>query len=154
MTAIDALNGEELEGRNVIVIGGGVMGTETALYLTRQGRAVTIITRRAADQLAVELFDHNNRLLLLQLVQDAGIRVCADALPQRLERDGVVVRHAGSEKKISGDGFVFAGRMLSANALSAELEKSGKHCISIGDCVKPGRIMDAVWGAFHAVREL
>lgn len=154
MTAIGALNGEELEGRKVIVIGGGIMGTETALYLAQQGRAVTIITRRAADQLAVELFDHNNRLMLLRMVQAADITVCADAKPQRLERDGVVVKHEGAEKKISGDGFVFAGRMISVNTLSVELAKSGKKIISIGDCVKPARIMDAVWGAFHAVREL
>jgi hypothetical protein len=29
-----------------------------------------------------------------------------------------------------------------------------KNIISIGDCVKSGTIMDAVWGAFQAVREL
>ena len=74
-------------------------------------------------------------------------------MPVRLETDGVVVEQEGTEKKLPVDSLVYAGRMVSHNELSESL-KNETNVFSIGDCVKPDRIMDAVWGAFETVREI
>jgi hypothetical protein len=65
--------------------------------------------------------------------------------------DGVVkVDQNGAEKKIPVDSVVFAGRMTSQNELYESL-KNTENVTPIGDCVEPGRIMDAVWGGFNTV---
>jgi hypothetical protein len=51
------------------------------------------------------------------------------------------------------DSLVFAGRLFPDNDLGKSLGDM-PNSISIGDCVKSGTIMDAVWGGFQAVREI
>jgi 2-enoate reductase len=153
LTVIQVLSGMEPRGEKILVMGGGVIGCETAVYLARRGKQVTISTRRDADALAADLFDHNNREMLLLMIKAANINVLSGTVPVKLEKDGVVSNQQGVEKKISVDSLVFAGRFMPENGLSKALGNTG-NIFSIGDCVQPGRIMDAVWGAFNAVREI
>jgi len=153
LTAIQVFNGMEPKGKHVLVMGGGIMGTETALYLARQGKQVTITTRREAEELAQELYDHNNRDMLLRMVKGEDITVLSKAVPVKLEEDGVVIDQEGTEKKIAVDSMVYAGPLTSQKELYESLE-STENVTCIGDCVAPGRIMDAVWGGFNAAREI
>ena len=153
LTVIQVLNGVEPQGEKILVMGGGVIGCETALYLARQGKQVTISTRRDANALAEDLYDHNNHDVLLMMIKAAEITVLSETIPVRVENDGVVVEQSGAEKKIPVDSLVFAGRMIPENDLSRSLEKMST-VFSVGDCVKPERIMESVWGGFKAVREI
>ncbi len=153
LTVIDVLKGKMPQGKKVLVIGAGVYGCETAVYLAQQGKEVTITTRRDDDALAADLFDHNNRLKLLLMIEEAGINVISGVVPLRTENGGILVSQDGSEKKITADSFVFAGRLFPKNNLS-KFFKDSKNVFSIGDCVKPESIMSAVWGGFNTVREI
>jgi 2-enoate reductase len=152
LTAIQVFSGIEPQGERILVMGGGVIGCETAVYLAHQGKQVTISTRRDADALAADLFDHNNREMLLLMIKAANINVLSGTVPVKVEKNGVVANQQGAEKKISVDSLVFAGRFMPENGLSNAFGNTG-NIFSIGDCVQPGRIMDAVWGAFNTVRE-
>ncbi|MCK5422327.1 MAG: FAD-dependent oxidoreductase [Deltaproteobacteria bacterium] len=153
LTVIQVLNGMELRGEKILVMGGGVIGCETALYLARQGKQVTISTRRDKALLAEDLYDHNNRDVLLMMIKAAEINVLSEAVPVRFENSNVIVDKKGVEKKIAVDNLVFAGRMIPENGLSKSLENAS-NIFSVGDCVEPARIMEAVWGAFKTVREI
>ncbi|MCX5887047.1 MAG: FAD-dependent oxidoreductase [Proteobacteria bacterium] len=153
LTAIQVFSGIEPQGERILVMGGGVIGCETAVYLARRGKQVTISTRRDADALAADLFDHNNREMLLLMIKAANINVLSGTVPVKVEKDSVVADQSGAEKKISVDSLVFAGRFMPENGLSKALGNTG-NIFSIGDCVEPGRIMDAVWGGFNTVREI
>lgn len=153
LTAIQVFNGMEPKGHHVLVMGGGVMGTETAYYLARQGKKVTLTTRRESEELARELFDHNNRDMLLRMVKGADIDVLQKTVPVRLVDDGVIVDQGGAENKIPVDSVVYAGRLVAQNELYASLDDT-TNVSPIGDCVEPGRIMDAVWGGFQTVRDI
>jgi 2-enoate reductase len=151
LTVIQVLNGMEPKGKKVLVMGGGVIGCETALYLARQGKQVTISTRRTSGSLAEDLYDHNNHDVLLFMLEAADINVHYETIPERLEDDGVVAICDGRVKKIPVDSLVFSGRMLAENNLSTSLENIST-VFRVGDCVEPARIMEAVWGAFKTVR--
>ncbi|MFC1591656.1 FAD-dependent oxidoreductase [Thermodesulfobacteriota bacterium] len=153
LSVIQLLNGMEACGERVLVMGGGIMGTETALYLARQGKKVTITTRREADELAQELFDHNNHDMLLRMVKGEDITVCGNTVPVRVVKDGVVVEKDGVESQLEVDSVVYSGKLVSKNELSESMQGT-ENVFSIGDCIEPGRIMDAVWGGFNTVREI
>ena len=91
--------------------------------------------------------------MLLQMVEDARIMVLSHTVPVKLDRDSVVVNQEGTERKIAVDSLVFAGQLIPENGLSTSFGNT-KNVFSVGDCVKPGRIMDAVWGGFNTVREI
>ena len=153
LTAIQVLSGTEPKGKNILIMGGGVIGCETGVYLARKGKQVTLCAREDSDELDMDTVDHNNRFMLLNIIRDAGITVLRATIPVKLENGGVVADQKGVQKNIAMDSLVFAGRLFPDNALGKSLEDM-PHIISIGDCVKSGTIMDAVWGGFQAVREI
>jgi 2-enoate reductase len=153
-TAVQVLSDVEPQGDKILVMGGGVIGCETALYLARKGKLVTISTRRDGDALAEDLYDNNNRDVLLLMIKESGITVLSNTVPVKLEDGTVVADHNGVEKKIPVDSLVFSGRYIPENDLSKSLGDTSDTIFSVGDCVKPERIMEAVWGGFNTVREI
>jgi 2-enoate reductase len=153
LTAIQVLSGMEPQGERILIMGGGVIGCETAVYLSRQGKQVTICARQDSDELDMDTVDHNNRFMLLNIIKAENITVHRGTIPVKLDGDGVVAVQKGVEKKISMDSLVFAGRLFPKNELS-ELFENTSNVFSIGDCVKPDTIKEAVWGGFNAVREI
>jgi 2-enoate reductase len=153
-TAVQVLSDVEPQGNKILVMGGGVIGCETALYLARKGKQVTISTRRDGDALAEDLYDNNNRDVLLLMIKESGITVLSNTVPIKLEAGTVVADHNGVEKKIPVDSLVFSGRYIPENDLSKSLGDTSDTIFSVGDCVKPERIMEAVWGGFNTVREI
>jgi len=153
LTVTQVLGGMEPQGEKILVMGGGILGCETAVYLAHRGKQVTITTRGDAETLASDHFDHNNREKLLLMIQAATINVLPGTVPVRFEPGVVVATQHGAEKKIAADSLVFSGRFMPENGLSKAFGNRA-NIFSIGDCVEPGRIMDAVWGAFKVVREI
>ncbi len=154
LSTIQLLNGMEARGEKILIMGAGVIGCETALYLARQGRQVTLCARQDSAELDTDIVDIHNREMLLRMIrEEKNITVLRGTIPLRLDRDGVVADQLGVEKKIPADSLVFAGRLFPHNGLSKALANT-PHVISIGDCIQPGSIMEAVWGGFNTVREI
>lgn len=154
LTAIEVLNGTTPQGEHILVMGGGLIGCEVALYLARQGKQVTLSTRRDAGKLGGDIADRNNRRMLLQMIADAGITVLAGTVPIRLEDGTVVASRDGIETTIGVDSVVFAGRLVPQDQMARSLGEGAGNVFTVGDCVKPDTIMHAVWASFTAVREL
>jgi 2-enoate reductase len=153
LSTVQLLNGIEPHGERILIMGAGVIGCETALYLARRGRQVTLCARQDSPELDTDIMDIHNREMLLRMIrEEKNITVLRGTIPLRLDGDCVVANQLGVEKKIPMDSLVFSGRLFSQNELSKSLEKIPQ-VISIGDCKEPGTIMEAVWGGFNAVRE-
>jgi 2-enoate reductase len=154
LTAIQVMEGVQPPGKRILIMGAGVIGSETAVYLAQQGKQVDLCARMDADDLDMDTIDHNNRFMLLKIIQETpGITVHRGTIPVGLENGGVEVEQNGKKKKMPMDSLVFAGRLFPKNELSTSLENADK-VISIGDCTEPSTIMEAVWQAFKAVREI
>ena len=73
-TAIELLNRGVSAGGNAVVVGGGMMGCELAVYLAQKGKKVTII-----EMLPLVLNDmnnvHANRQLLMKMLQENDVAV-------------------------------------------------------------------------------
>jgi 2-enoate reductase len=154
LTTIQVLSGMEPRGEKILIMGAGVTGCETALYLARRGRQITLCARNDADEMDTDIMDIHNREMLLKMIrEEKNITVLRGTIPVSLCDDGVLADALGVEKKIPMDSLVFAGRLFPHNELSKSFENT-PNVLSIGDCVKSGSIMDAVWGGFQAVREI
>jgi hypothetical protein len=102
----------------------------------------------------MDIVDHNNGEMLMQLIKASKISVLRGTIPVRLEKDGVVADHQGIEIKISTDSALFSGRLFSNDDLAKSLGNGSTKVKSIGDCAQPDTVMGAVWGGFNAVREI
>lgn len=154
VTAQDILSGAEA-GKNVLVLGGGLIGCETAEHLAAQGRSVTVV--EMLPQLAKDM-EWCARVLLLRRMASLGIKLrSGNEILSIGAGNAVTVRNEkGREETLSGfDTLVVAVGCRPDNALSDGLSAAlDCPCVAVGDCRKTAKIMDAVHSGFEAALTL
>ena len=137
------------------MLGGGLIGCETAEYLAAQGRSVTVV--EMLPQLAKDM-EWCARVLLLRRMASLGINLRPGNEILSIGADNAVtVRNGkGREETLSGfDTLVVAVGCRPDNALFNELSAAlDCPCAAVGDCRKTAKIMDAVHGGFEAALTL
>jgi 2,4-dienoyl-CoA reductase-like NADH-dependent reductase (Old Yellow Enzyme family)/thioredoxin reductase len=146
-SALDVLRGKIGVGKRVVIIGGGMVGSEVADFLSERGHQVTV----------VELLD--------QIAGDIGIRMRARLL-DRLEEKGVVLMTSTRCLEISGrevlvldsrmerlrldcDTIVVAAGAAPNRDLWQAILELVPEAYLIGDCLEPHQILEAVADGFR-----
>ena len=143
------LRGESV-GQRLLVLGGGLVGCETAAFLGEAGADVTIVELREA--LAIELRKHS-RVHLLAEIEKLGTNVLLNHSLVSVSEDGVAAvkdRWGNIFELPAFDTVIVAVGYASSQELCAELAREGVPFITAGDCEKPAKILDAVHGAYKA----
>ena len=130
-------------GQRIVVLGGGLVGCETAVHLWKQGKTVELVEMRgelAPD--AYRLHKHRLRELVAEHVRAHVNTRCLAVIPE-----GVQVEDSdGNQRLIPGDTVVAALGMQANDTAGLEelVRQAGLPCYKIGDCVKARKIYDAV----------
>ena len=142
-SAVQVLQGKAKVGQKVIVIGGGIVGTEVGLFLAEQGKEVVF----------VEMLDTfmNNITFDEKLVYEQRFRNLKTSVHtgKRLERvtgQGIIVMDRyGARTTLTADTLVLAAGFTPNRGLIEDLKKeSNIQVFEVGDCVKPRKIFDAI----------
>ena len=149
-TAVEVLLGKKEAREIVIVAGGGMVGCETAAYLARQGKKVTIV--EMMRQLIPEGINAVSMMGLLDLIKESKVEVLTKAKLLEVTRKGAIVDTGGSKMELKADSVVLALGFKSESPLRENLEGRVPELFAIGDCVQPRNILHAVWEGFHASR--
>ncbi|MEM4524614.1 MAG: FAD-dependent oxidoreductase, partial [Archaeoglobaceae archaeon] len=144
--AVDVLMGKVEVGRRVVIIGGGRIGCETALYLAEKGKDVTILEILPTIASDVE---RNYGFALMRELKNKNVKWICNFRTERIE-DGKVVGFSDGKMEIECDSVVIATGMRSRKI---EL-KLKVPCYYIGDCVKPRKIRDAVYEAVYLASKI
>jgi len=156
ITAVDLLINKPSIGEEVVVIGGNIVGAEVALYLCRQGKKVTIVEcldEIMRDMLWINALDIQRRFDGLES-DDINVKVMVNTEAVEVVDSGLVVVEKGCEQKtIKADKVVLAVGMIPQGSEMAEI-LAGKidEVYTIGDCISPGKVIDAVWAGFRTAR--
>lgn len=141
-------------GKSTIVLGGGLVGCESALEYAEAGVQVTIIEK--VECLIPELYGIY-RTAVHDKVDEVGIKYLVNTTAVEIGKDYVVVRHEdGKEEKLTADSVVSAlGRVRCADIVE-DLKKGtqGIETYEIGDCVQAARIGDASDAAWTAAMKI
>ncbi|WP_425057867.1 NADH oxidase [Sporomusa carbonis] len=142
VTAHDVLMGSASVGEKVVVVGGGLVGCETAEYLAEQGKQVTVV--EMLDDIAVDV-GALTRALLLNRMAEKKIRVLTKSKVREISADGVIIEKEEGTEEITGiDTVVIAVGSKSKNDFLKLIEGDGIPVYAIGDCVKPRKIIEAI----------
>ncbi len=180
LQAWDVLGGRSRTGQKVVVVGGGAVGVETALFLAAKGtltaealkflfvnRAETaedlyeLSVRGTKDVVLVEMIDRvgadigkSTRWAMLQHLKQSGVSVRTDARVEQISKSGVRIVTGDNAEEIAADSVVLALGASPYNPLQPLVEK---RCIPfqlVGDARSLAKAFDAVHQGFEAGRSL
>ena len=153
-TAAQVLIKEKDAGDTTVVIGGGLVGCETALWLAQQGKNVKIV--EALDSiLAVNgPLCHANSEMLERLIPFNGIEVIASAKASGYDGKVLTVNTAEGEQKLECDSVILSVGYSENNSLYHELEFDIPELYVLGDAKKVSNIMYGIWDAFEVANHI
>ena len=173
--AWDVLKGKVQTGSNVVVVGGGSVGLETAVFLASKGtispnqvyflmlhqaespdvlrdlmlkgvKKVTVI--EMARRIGQDI-GPSTRWVLLKELQMRGVEIVTEATMKDITPEKVVYTDSkGNDVTIPADSVVLAMGSRPENSLSRKLEQAGVNVSVIGDAKKVGRIGSALDDGF------
>ena len=153
-TASQVLLKEKDCGDSAVIVGGGLVGCETALWLRQQGKKVTIV--EALDKiLSVNgPLCHANKDMLERLVPYRGIQVVAGARVKEYRNGILTADTADGEKAIPCDSVILAVGYREEDSLYRQIEFDVPELYLLGDAKKVSNIMYGIWDAFEVANHI
>lgn len=138
----------ELAGKKVVILGGGLVGTELAVYLAKNGREVTII------EMLDSLNSGGNFLHGLALdvqIRELGIKTALSTKAVEINERGVTGQGAegAGEELFEADTVIYAVGQKALSDEAVELSGCAPEFHMIGDCLKPSNIQQATSSAYY-----
>ncbi|UCG67330.1 MAG: FAD-dependent oxidoreductase [Deltaproteobacteria bacterium] len=153
VTCVDLLRGKSKAGDTAVVLGGGLIGCETALWLAQQGRNISVVEKLPELMAGSLPVPRMNRIMLLDLLAVNGVNIVTDASVQEITNEKVrIERKDLGEMVIKADTVVLAGGMKSNDTLYNALIGKVVHLYALGDCREPRNITGAVWDGYEVGR--
>jgi NADPH-dependent 2,4-dienoyl-CoA reductase/sulfur reductase-like enzyme len=148
VAAEDVLTGEKTVRGAVVIIGGGLVGCETAEFLAEKGDGVTMVAVvEMLDRMAATI-SPTYRPFFLSRLKKMGIRMETHTAVEEISDKGVKVNRKGIPDFIEADFVVLAVGLKSDPALLETFRLSAPEVFSIGDCVEPRMIREAIEEGF------
>jgi 2,4-dienoyl-CoA reductase (NADPH2) len=175
--AWDILDGrEDPEGENIVIIGGGAVGSETGMYVASIGTISAdtlfyLFMNNAEDidtlkdlcsqgikkVTVVEMLDKvcrdvgiSTRWTILQDMRHLGIEMRKNAVARRIEPDRVVVEVDGVEEELPADTVIVAAGSCPASELATELKEAGMEVYLVGDAKEARKAIEAIQEGYEA----
>src|SRR5680860_1330204 len=174
LQAWDVLTGRSKTRENVIIVGGGAVGVDTALFLAECGtinndtlRFLMLQHAETEKELYRLLTQGSKNITVLEMVKGIGRDIgpstrwsmladlkrykvnCLDETKVlEVRSDGVLVENAGSQKVIPADTVILAVGSRSNNELYLTLQGKLESIGIIGDAAKPRKVLDAIHEAY------
>ncbi|MHB8064242.1 MAG: oxidoreductase [Ruminiclostridium sp.] len=153
-TADEVLSGKEKVGANVVVVGGGLVGCETGLWLRQQGRIVTIVEAMPEIIGGGKDICFANYDMLKDLLTFNKIDVYRNSTVTVVNDVSVTVKTPEGEKEIKADTVMVSVGYRSNIDLYHSMTSSNKVIYNVGDSRNVHNIMYAIWDAYQLAREL
>lgn len=145
VTCCDLLLGKTKAGDSVVIIGGGSVGCETALWLAKQGKKVTVLEmlKEPCRDMAAA-----NRKMLLDMLEESKVQIITNVIVQEIEKNGVIFIKNFQRHKINCETVALAIGMKPEDDLYKSLLKEFPEIYNIGDSNKPRKIENAIFEGY------
>jgi 2,4-dienoyl-CoA reductase-like NADH-dependent reductase (Old Yellow Enzyme family)/thioredoxin reductase len=135
------LSGETAPKKHALVIGGGLIGMETADFLSQKGAQVTLVEVLKRSPV-LKITSHG--YMLHTRLREASCKLLFDTAVKRIEPSSVILLSQGTEEVLSPiDQVVIAVGLKASEGLKKFLESQGIRHFVVGDAVSPRRIIEA-----------
>jgi 2,4-dienoyl-CoA reductase-like NADH-dependent reductase (Old Yellow Enzyme family)/thioredoxin reductase len=142
VTAGDVLLGKVKTGKKVLVIGGGLVGCETAHHLMDKGKKITIT--EILDAMATQKIPFVREAFLEELEKNGVELLTGVAYKEVTDKGIILIDNKGEKRMIEADTIILAAGAKSDDKLFEQIKGKIKEVYKAGDCVEPRQIGEAV----------
>lgn len=136
-------------GENVVIIGGGDIGTETGLYLAETGHKVFVIEMQPA--LCIDATPVHYRVMVEDYwLAEPNFDFAVNAKCTKITEEGVYYVDESGEEKFAKGEVLFATGMSPQTDLAMDYFGIGIYTTVIGDCDKPHSVQRAMRTGYEA----
>lgn len=154
-TAEEVLLGQQNAGESTVIIGGGLVGCETALWLVEQGKKVTLVEMQDDILTVGGPLCHANEDMLRDLVAFKDIDLLTDTVVADATEKGFVLKDkAGNESVLPADSAILAVGYQPQKSLYNEVQDEISEAYLLGDAKQVQNIMYAVWDAYEVAKNI
>jgi len=146
-------------GKNVVVVGGGLVGCEFAIDQAMEGHDVTIVEAES-DILCAGASGKSTTIMVAQMIPDLiekhNVKVKTNNKIVGINDEGAVVEPStgGAKEVIPADNVVLSIGMRPVPSFAEELKGTGIEVFNIGDCFKPGNVYTSIHSAYDVAKLL
>jgi 2,4-dienoyl-CoA reductase-like NADH-dependent reductase (Old Yellow Enzyme family)/thioredoxin reductase len=142
--------GKAKVGENIVVIGGGFTGSETALQLAKDGKKVTVI-----DMLDLMSVQADWPRGLAEQLQEYGVRFLTETKVDEITDKGITVLNDRWERStITADTIILSLGFTPRTAVVEQFKDLPADVYIIGDCRKARTVKEAVHDGFNVAVEI
>lgn len=132
-------------GKNIVIIGGRLHGCQTAEFLIKRGRKVTIVDTGTEKDIGDGLIEVFLKPYLLYWLADHGVQFLTEVKLNEVTKEGLsITTKDGVQKTLKADTIITALPLKSNSDLVRSMEGKAKEVYTIGDAKEPHLIFDAI----------
>ncbi len=165
LTSWDVLKNNPPLGKQVAIIGGGAVGLETALFVAAKGTISPEILHFLFELMfngtsQVTVFEmlpkagadigKSTKWVLFDKLNHYGVNILTNAKVISVETGKITFEQSGEIKTVPFDSVIVASGSRAVQNLSIKIGDLNIPYATVGDCIKPGKINDAIHGGFLA----
>jgi 2-enoate reductase len=149
---VTALTQTPVEGDSVVVVGGGLVGCETALGYAQEGKEVTLV-EALPDILSAGIpVPEMNESMLRDLLDEAGVTIQTGSRLAAIGEGTVTLTTPEGEETMAADDVVLAVGFVPRPSMEAQLQGLGMEVYQVGDGSQVGSVMTAIGSAYTVAR--
>ena len=137
--------------KNIVVIGGDLVGLELAEFLVERGRTVKVLEPSGSLGPNLSIV---RRSRVVHMLKEHNVDLLTNVTIKEIDGQEVVFDHEESQKSLQADQVIIALGADTNSGLSDELTNLNIPLTSIGDCTSVGYIHGAIADARKAVIDL
>lgn len=153
VTGLEALHAPvPLVGQRVVILGGGLIGSESAVYLDSLSKDVSIVEMR--DDYACDA-PGMHKLGLKTYFDKSRVKIFLNTTAKAVTEKGLLCVDAeGKELLLEADTILLAAGMRANTEDVEELRYAAPRFLQIGDCIKAGKVQAAVTGGYYGAIDI
>ena len=148
----DVLENKFDVGKNIVVLGGGMVGIELSEFLVAKNKKVSIVEK--LGKLGSNIDQMVSFVIMYYLEKEENIKTYLKADVTKILENNLKVKYNGKEIEIPFDDLIIATGVQSNLPLINDLKSKVPIVKEIGDCKKPKKIIDAVKNAHKVIMKL